>query len=169
MVDSLERRLEIFDIFDLELLKSGLSVPHINPREKWEEMPYYKYNLTDAIVKIIGGEDGFAENLYSAVNKDVLKRVYYGIKSTGKIPKQLKQVLTGWEKVYFFRGRWSIRNLDLQKPFQVIISEHIYEGLNRLHTDHYVRKSQGQYISEPKFPEADRIREDYKRIVLNEN
>jgi len=41
--------------------------------------------------------------------------------------------------------------------------------LNKLHEDHYVRKANGEYKTEPKFPESDRIREDYKRIISRLN
>ena len=34
----------------------------------------------------------FAENLYSSVDKDVLKRVYYGILSTGALPESFFDV-----------------------------------------------------------------------------
>src|SRR3989344_2895937 len=69
------------------------------------------------------------------------------------------------ERVYFFRGRWSERNPKLGMPIEVLTLEHIHLGLNKLHEDHYVRKARGQYVSKKKFPEADRIREDYKRIT----
>ncbi len=166
MVKSLVDRIS--EIEDLEVVTSSvlnaLSVPHINPKEVWETMPYLKYNLVDEVASHIGNKD-FSNNLYNSVNKDVLKRVYYGIRSTGRIPSEFLEKLTNWEKVYFFRGRWSERNPDLSEPLLVLTSKHLYLGLDKLHKDHFVRKAKGKYGSSKKFPESDSVREDCKNII----
>ena len=163
MIELLENRLGL-DEDIVDGVENALRHPHINPREHWQEMPYLKSELAVEVGEGIGSVD-FWKNIYSAVNKDVLKRVYYGILSTGQLPKQFLKALTDWERVYFFRGRWSERNPKLGMPIEVLTLEHIHLGLNKLHEDHYVRKARGQYVSKKKFPEADRIREDYKRIT----
>ena len=145
-------------------VRRALSVPHINPRSNWQKMPYFKYDLSDRIAQLLG-EGEFSNNLNSSVNKDVLKRVYYGILSTGEISREFLEKLTNWEKIYFFRGRWSERDPNLSHPLLVLASEHIHLGLENLHRDHYVRKAKGVYRSEKKFPEADFIREDYQKIM----
>jgi len=147
---------------------NALSVPHINPREVWETMPYLKYDLSDEVALYIGDKD-FRHNVYNSVNKDVLKRVYYGIRSTdmNKVPLEFLEKLTNWEKVYFFRGRWKKRNPDLSEPLLVLTARHMDIGLDMLHEDHFVRKAKRKYKSSKKFPESDSVREDCSRIIEN--
>lgn len=165
MVDFLEDRLERVSADSVYGVISALKVPHINPRENWSAMPYLKDDLTIRISEGIGESNDFAQVVYSAVNKDVLKRVLYGIMSVGEMPPEFLQALTPWEKVYFFRGRWYERTPDLSEPLEVLTSKHIHCGLEQLHADHFKRKAKGVYTSTKKFPEADRIRADYQRIT----
>lgn len=164
MIEILEKRIEKLDEDVFEKLKFAFSSPHINPREHWRDMPYLKEDLTPAICQYIG-DSSFAKTLYSSVNKDVLKRVYYGIKSSRKVPKELLESLTNWENIYLFRGRWSERNPNFLDSLDVFTIKHIYKGLNKLHEDHYKRKSKGIYESSPKYPESKNIRETYHRII----
>ena len=165
MVEQLEKRLGKLASPIVDAVKEAFSVDHVNPQKNWRSMPYLKDELADEVASNIGNP-GFRSNLYSAVNKDVLKRVYYGILSSGKLPKEYMQALTDWEKVFLFRGRWSERHPDLDEELPTLTSKHLCLGLNKLESDHYVRKAKGQYSSDKKFPEADRVREDHKRIVI---
>ncbi len=168
MVELLESRLERLENNIVERVKNAFKVEHVNPKENWELMPYLKYGLADRVAEKIGNPS-FNSVLYSTLNKDILKRVYYGILSTQNLPSDYLNLLTDWEKVYLFRGRWSERKPDLADSIDVLTINNIYLGLNKLHEDHYVRKANGEYKTEPKFPESDRIREDYKRIISRLN
>ena len=92
-------------------VKEALSYRHCNPRRERADLPYLKYDSVEAIAQAtipassIGEQRRFASNLYSAVNKEPLKRVNYGIRSTGNLPFNFITALTPWERVYFFRGR----------------------------------------------------------------
>ncbi len=145
-------------------IRNALSVSHINPREMWMSMPYLKYNLVNRVALLIG-DKGFSNTLYKSVNKDVLKRVYYGICSTDKVPLEFLEKLTNWERIYFFRGRWAKRNPDLSELLLVLTARHISLGLDMLHEDHFVRKAEGKYKSSKKFPESDFVRKDCKKII----
>ncbi len=74
----------------------------------------------------------FDRILYSSVPKEPLKRVNYGIRSTGELPFNFITSLSYWEGVYFFRGRWAIREPDLDEPVEVIAARHILEGLEKM-------------------------------------
>ncbi|PIO01095.1 hypothetical protein COT60_02235, partial [Candidatus Pacearchaeota archaeon CG09_land_8_20_14_0_10_30_9] len=78
MLNLLEDRLEILDASTVLKVLSALKEPHINPRENWRKMPYLKDELVFRISDEIAADTGFGRILYSAVNKDVLKRVLYG-------------------------------------------------------------------------------------------
>lgn len=178
MVEILEQRLVGVDENADKQVRTALSIPHINPRERWQNMPYLKYNLTDRIVDAIlpeikiGGivllkkrARNFSQNLYSVVNKDPLKRVYYGVLSTGEMPKKFLEALTDWEKVYFFAGRWTIRDSDLSEPLDVLTVRHLKAGLENLYEGHYVRKAKRQYTRQLQLPEGKEVREAYRRII----
>jgi hypothetical protein len=169
MVEDLEIRLNRVSDESVQRVLTAFREPHINPRDIFRKLPYMKKNWTDKIAEKIGSPEEFSDTLYTSVNKDVLKRVYYGILSTGNVPQEYLDALTNWERIYLFRGRWSERDPNLDEPLTVMTSRHLYFGVNKLHQDHYVRKAEGEYDSDKKFPESDRIREDYKRIVLGVN
>lgn len=165
--DLLEKRLACINESTIKKVKIALSTEHINPREHWESMPYLKYDLRDAICGYLSEtcKKEFKKDVYAAINKEPLKRVYYGIKSTGAMPADFLNCLTDWEKVYFFAGRWAIRNPKLFEPIEVIAIKHIKEGLDSLYKHHYMRKAEGLYISELRLPEDAQIRDAYSRIV----
>lgn len=165
MVELLEQRLSKVSNEGVEQVRTALSVPHINPRENWQNMPYLKYDLTERIAQAILASRDFAPVLYSAVNKDPLKRVYYGFLSTGKMPDEFLKSLTEWERVYFFAGRWTTRDADLSEPIDVLTVRHLERGLDNLYEGHYVRKARGEYTRQLILPQGKEIREAYKRII----
>ncbi|MEM2933003.1 MAG: hypothetical protein QW622_02240 [Candidatus Pacearchaeota archaeon] len=167
----LEKRLEIVSPQEFEMLKLAFQVPHINPQANWREMPYLKEDLANAIASYLAQNSdtnfhSFKQALYRGpINKEPLKRVYYGLRSLGKVPRVFFNALTNWEKVYFLGGRWVIRNPNLNLPLDVITIEHLRQGLDNLHKHHYIRKANGQYERDIKLPESDEIRACYKRIM----
>jgi hypothetical protein len=167
----LEKRLERVSPEKVALVKRALIMPHINPRERFQEMPYWKGEWTDEIAKAVTpfGDGVFDKNLSNrfcnAVNKAPLKRVYYGIRSTGTLPEEFLKALTQWEGVFFYAGRWDIRHPDLTEPLDVLTVRHLRAGLNLLYSHHYRRKNRGIYTSELVLPENKEIREAYKRIL----
>jgi len=165
-LEPLEKRLESVGHTE-EGVKDALEEQHINPRERWDNMPYLKSDLTVAIVNHFPGTSSeFSNTLYSsATRKEPLKRVYYGILSTGNLPEDFLQVLTDWEKIYFFAGRWAIRQPDLSVPFDVLTSEHLLSGIERLYSEHYTRKAAKTYKAEIILPESNRIRTEARDII----
>jgi len=162
----LETRLQGIDRETWQDVKRALCEPHINPTEEKmrKRMPYLKDDLAPAIAgRIIAA--GFASTLYGAINKNPLKRVWYGIMSTGELPENFLKRLSEWERVYFFAGRWKIRSPDLKEPPVVLTVRHLNEGLNKVYNDHYTRKAKGEYESNLVLPEGNDIREAYKRII----
>ena len=109
-----ERLISLNGDMKSKLIDSLLAKP-INPRERRHEMSYYKYNLSDYIAEELAGvqtkveqynQHKFSLNLESTINKEPLKRVQYGIKSTPEVPTKLLSKLTAWEQIYFFAGSW---------------------------------------------------------------
>src|SRR3989338_11669038 len=119
---------------DLEHLKpallSELEKERINfaDRNNWYLLPKergghrdfkasWKYAWSDRIIdyfKTIDAplSDNFSRGLYNALNKDVMKKVVYGILSPPNIPKEIYESLTDWEKLCFAAGIYSKRNLS---------------------------------------------------------
>ncbi|UZE94215.1 MAG: hypothetical protein IB618_01430 [Candidatus Pacearchaeota archaeon] len=165
----LEERLIGLNEEIFEEIKRALSIPYINPKKEWRSMPYLKDDLNNAIVgylsRISRVSRNFKSNLYSTINKEPLKRVYYGIKSTDELPKEFMNSLTDWEKVYFFAGRWDIRKPNFTEPIDVLTVKHVYEGLNLVNKHHFKRKAKGQYTRQLELPERKEVREAYKRII----
>ena len=142
-----------------KLIESLLSEP-INPIKIRSEMSYYKYNLSDYIAGELEkyeteietyNSKKFSLNLESTINKEPLKRVQYGIKSTPEVPKEVLNKLTSWEKIYFFAGSWikkttfsQIRHyhkksLKKQRVYETLVDTMV-EGikhLEKIHKDTY--------------------------------
>jgi len=152
-----------------DLVRQALYKEHCNPERERFNLPYLKYDLTRAIVEAIleghSERKKFYNILYHTINKDVLKRVNYGIRSTGKLPKDFLDSLSNWEAVYFFRGRWKIREPNLEEPIIVLTSRHLLEGVRELYKDHYVRKAKGEYISNKTFPEDEEVKKQCRNII----
>lgn len=167
LINTLEGKLAYLDEATIKAVKIALSATNINPKLRWRSMPYQKYDLTDAIRTYLAEtcQKEFKKNLYSAINKEPLKRVWYGIKSTGMIPAEFLNCLTDWQKVYFFAGKWAIRRPRLVESIEVLTITHIKEGLDSLYKHHYIRKAHGKYKSELRLPEDAAVRAAYKRIV----
>lgn len=166
--DTLENKIINLDNLNKTIIKevkTALSVPHTNPRK--HQQPYLKYDLVEAICTHVGiiHKKNFNENLYSEINKEPLKRVWYGIESTGKIPEEFLNHLSDWQKIYFFAGRWAIRNPDLDEPISILTIRHIKKGLDLLYEHHYVRKARGEYKRRLRIPEDAEIRKTYHRLL----
>lgn len=132
-------------------IKSAFSVSHINPRQDYSLMPYLKYDLVEAIIGFLtkNGADldeNFCNKLYK-INKEPLKRVYYGMLSTGNLPSEFLNSLTDWEKIYFFAGRWCKRdhpflvnnfNIELKngEELYLFVSDYLLAGINLLKKVH---------------------------------
>lgn len=152
-------------------VRGAFSYRRCNPKRERHDLPYLKYDLTKAIVQaIISASDvdeqgRFDKNLYGTVRKEPLKRVNYGIRSTGNLPFNFLTALTNWERVYFFRGRWAIQNPNLDEPTEVVTAKHVLEGVGKLYQDHYVRKADGQYVSDINLPEDAEIRKQCRQVI----
>jgi len=169
-VELLEHRLESVNEDEFEQLKRALSIEHINPQEHWESMPYLKFGLVRKIAEYLSARSNsspeFSRGLYSGqLNKEPLKRVWYGARSLGEVPRQFLDALTDWEKIYFLAGRWDIRNPNLNVPVEVLTIEHLKDGLNCLYRNHYVRRAKGEYERDIELPEDGDVREAHKRIM----
>ncbi len=156
---------------EIECFKEGLSYRHCNPKRERFDLPYLKKDLVQVIARAIvprkkqGEMQRFARNLYSAVNKEPLKRVNYGIRSTGQLPFNFTNSLSNWENIYFFRGKWSIRGSNFEEPIDVIAARHMLMGLEDLYRDHYVRKASGEYESQLELPEDEQVRNQCRQVL----
>jgi len=167
---TLEERLGKVPAEDFEKLKLALQVPHINPREDYQSMPYLKVDLVDRIInylsKINPVPNSFRNALYHGkINWKPLKRVIYGKESVGTIPQTYFGALTDYEKIYWLVGRWFIRKPDLTQSIELLTASHIYEGLNNLHELHFKQKAKRKYKRSVKLPESDIIRRNYWEIL----
>ncbi|HRZ85150.1 MAG TPA: hypothetical protein P5277_00035 [Candidatus Paceibacterota bacterium] len=168
MRELLEKRLEIVSSEEFESLKRALLKEHINPKENYKIMPHLKKDLCKVIAKRIHSNDDFESNLYSGqINKEPLKRTYYGILSTDTqvIPRTFFQALNFWERVYFFTGRWNIIDPDFSDDLPTLTVKHLKEGLNCLYKKHYIKKANEEYNREIQLPGGTEVREAYKRII----
>lgn len=169
MAQTLEERLSTVTPEDFESLRYALQCSHVNPSAEHKSMPYFKFDLTNRIARYLAQNSEIPEDFEGAldtVNKDPLKRVYYGIRSLGKMPSNVLNALTDWQKVYFLAGRWKIKQPNLQEPGQVIVAKHLLEGLKNLYEQHFVRKAKGQYTRQLEMPEDGETREQARQIIL---
>jgi len=166
-IQILEKRLRSVDTDNFERVKAALTAWHINPQQDWRRMPYLKDDLAPAITGRIMASPSFARILYNTINKAPLKRVFYGILSTGEIPEDFLSRLSNWERTYFFAGRWKIRKPNLTEPLSVLTVRHLKQGLDSLYEHHYVRKARGEYTRQLELPEDKQVNEAYKRIIGN--
>lgn len=129
--------------------------------------PYLKYDLRDAIVRILNdyscAGETFGRNLYNLINKAEAKRIYYGMVCLDDVSSEIKticELLTDWEKVCFFAGIWTKRNIDdlYSKTISEIVFDLIKAGYNTLHKRHMIKFAEGEYKRVLKIPESQRYR-----------
>ncbi len=183
---SLEERLENVDNDDVKnRLIAELSKPRINPadRSMWYKFPKqngfsYKYAYTDELAEYFKrrgvpfkDHENFRISIYNAqLNKDLIKRIYYGVLSVPNVPKEILAPLTNWEKLYFFAGAWWKRDTTelYDKPVPEIVGIYIKYGIDKLHELHHVKKAKGQYLREIKLPESQYYRKEIREKQISD-
>jgi len=169
---NLEERLRtIPDSANLKFV-SEATHPRINPAENFREMPYLKYDLVNAIGNYFrkGGinlADSFERDLYSSqLNKDPLKRTYYGMLSAKNVPQEVINSLDNkFELVYLYAGIWERASVNENNPIHLNVAITLNTGLNCLYKHHYIRKAEGKYSREIKLPKGKEIREVCQKFI----
>ncbi|MEA3414506.1 MAG: hypothetical protein U9Q99_03220 [Nanoarchaeota archaeon] len=147
--------------------------PHINPKEIYKFLPPSRENLMKEITqninkgkKLSPQEENFLKILtYSARRTATpLKRVNYGIRSTGELPIEFLEALTNWEKVYLVRGRWTKKNPNFKKDFKKFIIEHMVLGLDQFHKNYSDLVSRKKISRIPNFPYEQQIRNQFENL-----
>jgi len=138
--------------------------------------PYYKYDLVEAVFNILNHyaptKKDFEKNHNSTLNKDVLKRVYYGqvCLPYNKPTKKLMHRLTNWERVTYFAGLFIERSPAFyDRGFSDMVKGYIKRGYDRLHEIHMKKKGKGEYKRKIKIPQSQRFRINYKAKPLPED
>ena len=173
----------------LEDAKSGLILElekgRINfaDRGNWDMLPRaeggitettrsWKYAWSNKIIDYFSSigaplSEQFAGNLYRKLNKDVMKKIVYGILSFPNIPLVIYERLTDWEKLCFAAGVYKIEGMrDMKyRPIAEIIRAYIKEGIDYLHKVHAVKKGHGQYETLLKIPGS----QNYQKIDAAED
>ncbi len=144
-----------------ELLK-----PKILPREIIQHVRYkYKDDLAPYIVQRlvkdgvnfdnVDGEYAFQKNLYESINKEPMKRSYWG-QFNANVPKEIIQELPPWVAFYFYAGVWTkkstrkphikffARNLRNQTIYKIVY-DCVMEGLNTIKNVHNRGYISGDY------------------------
>lgn len=133
--------------------------------------PYLKYDLVEAIERLINAyaptEDGF-DNKLNAINKEELKKVYYGLKALDNREQNkqgLKRVmthLTDWEKIIFFAGAFTHRDTTAYTAGSLsdLVKTYIKSGYDELHAQHMIKKAKGNYTRPLKLPGSQNYRKD---------
>jgi len=120
------------------------------------------------------------QNIYSAILKEPLKQVQYGMINSGRISDDIFKSLTYWESAYFLAGVWAKKAVpnrrltpveDLKydpqqlskQPVELIVAESIVAGMNRIRQIH----EKERYKTKLKLPFCKELKEDYERIKVN--
>lgn len=182
----LEERLKNVDNDDVKgRLITELDNPRINPADQkiWSKFPKengysYKYAYTDALAEYFKNRgipfkdhENFRISIYNAqLNKDLIKRIFYGLLSVPNVPKEVLSPLTNWEKLYFFGGAWWKRNTIglYEKTVPEITGIYIKEGIDGLHKLHHVKKAKGEYSRDIKLPESQFYHRDVREKQISE-
>ncbi len=181
-IGNLENKLQELDESTRAQLLAGIRNGRINPQEDWREMPYLKDDLAAAIyreieMKGLSPATKFRDNLYSGeIRKEPLKKVYYGLKSSEKVPKQvlsyvketfsdLGELAGEYALTYFFAGVWENPALSGKETIPEAVSTLINAGIENLYKNYYVRKAKGEYKSEIKLPYTSQIKERLDQIT----
>jgi hypothetical protein len=135
-------------------------------RAKSRDNPYFKYQLLPSIVARINEYAPTDPKFVSAlnyINKEEAKRIYYGLVCLGQPIEELKVVLSklsDWEKVAFFAGVWSNKEMAgiRSKSVPEIVQEHIKAGYNFIHEKHMIKYAQGEYKRPLKMPDSQKHR-----------
>ena len=180
---NLEQKLR--DLDNSEFL-GNLRTGRINPANEWRSMPYLKYNLTEKIIcegfKARGVdvsksfEDSFEQSLYSGeLRKEPLKMVYYGIKSSEKIPNEIIKAIKDefsdlgkyageYALIYFYAGIWDSPMISDKLPVFDMVSSLIKNGIKKLYNVHYNKKDAGNYSSDISLPYTNKINKKIKGL-----
>ncbi len=145
----------------------------INPQEIYQKLPRLDYELVDRIMayftnKQIDMPISFGSNLDTAINKEPLKRVNYGVMSYPDVPKEFLEALDPWQRIYFFAGAW-IKDYVPDKKLGLvqIAKSYIESGKRILENKHEAMKEKGRYISTMDLPE--KTMETIQKEIIPEN
>jgi len=129
------------------------------PRRGYHQLPYLKYELVDAIVAYLQKQgdlqnQNFGQTLSSRMNKEELKRVFYGMFALrdAAIPHEILRSLDDWEKICFFAGIWMERDYNPHQSTKDLICQFIKKGYDGLHKMHMIKKAEGAYTRGLKIP-----------------
>lgn len=99
------------------------------------------------------GAANFSEWMYSSINKEPLKRVYWGQLNIDGMPREIAQEMTPWAALYFYAGVWIKKSTNSpdKRITPDIIGQNIYsivrdcvmEGIREIelvHEREYKRK-----------------------------
>jgi len=169
-IKDLESRLRAIPANVNSQFISAARSPKINPKEMWQQMPYLKLDLVNAItgnLKARGLEmGGFGRELYSSqLNKDPLKRVHYGMLTARNVPADvLKALDSKFEPLYLYSGIWHGAEVSEDNPVCLNVAAALYSGLNCMYENHYKSKAKGKYSRDILLPRGHEIRDVFHKL-----
>ncbi|MBU2497169.1 MAG: hypothetical protein KJ767_03875 [Nanoarchaeota archaeon] len=180
---NLEQKLRELDTDEvklnfLESIQKGI----INPKMNWDSMPYLKRDLTREIEKELRDRRvdvpfDFSERIYSGeFRKEPLQRVYYGLRNTGEVPKEILQAIQDgfsdlgknagdYALMYFYAGIWDSPNIRKDWPLFDTVYSFIENGIKKIYSDYNKGVIEGEYNSEIKLPYDKAITQKYNELV----
>lgn len=138
----------------------------IRPKDYIQGRRYLKDDVVPTIVSRLqndgmdlnasGGPYPFKELLYNSINKEPLKRTYYGMFNSESLPREIIQELTPWMAVYFYAGFWTKKSTRLlykkfldnnikNKNIYKIVYDCVMEGMKTMKKIHNQEYEKGNY------------------------
>ena len=177
---SLEDRLNGFGDGIRQRLIDEFLKKMVRPLEVIQGRRYLKDDLAPYIVQrleqdgvsleSVGGAHTFKEALYGSVNKEPMKRVYWG-QFNANPPKEVMQELHPWVAFYFYAGVWARKssrlphkrffpnNISAQNTYKMMY-DCVVEGIGMIRRVHNNLYQQGKYdhtFNEPHVGEVMRL------------
>ena len=139
----------------------GLLRPLIRPRDAITERYLKKDLVTDIAERLaedgvdVGGSAGFRKALYSSLNKDPMKRVYWGMLNM-EGADEVTPLLGPWAACYFYGGVWhkkSTPNASIQfspgklqeQTVHGIVVDCVHDGMSYIKETHNRDAVMGKY------------------------
>lgn len=152
---------------DRQQLIGALEKPLIKPgRSGFFTERYLKYDLEKMINEALGVNVHRIENLYSALNKEPMKRIGYGLLNCKEIPKELFRQMGelgpskgAWLMAYYAAGVFNIKCHEgydrltlLDQPLSLHVLDTAASGVNLLRSVHKKMTGSGKYRTEIRLP-----------------
>jgi len=171
-------------------LISGSKQPKINPQDHWRSMPYLKEDLVPKIMnyflkKGVNLGSDFGDKVYNSINKEPLKRVYYGMKTEDNngiminrdFPKEVLEAVANegewgrWADLYAFAGIWNSNTANFEKSNYGIMRDLVTAGISEMFKVHNAFVKKEKYKNEMSLPFAKKIydnmpKEKEKQIII---